>query len=128
MSYHEAKNTIKTPSKYLFQTSFKRVCRELKNLSFPIRYTCFTFDENLKKMVKTLVIDGPIGPYGYSKQLIRNELAGQFMNEDQIEKLIINLKAEKQNLNGEQDENPADNINWDLINNLPHNKMVDENF
>lgn len=30
--------------------------------------------------------------------------------------------------NGEQDEDPIDNTNWDLINNLPHNKLVDENF
>ncbi|HZK96907.1 MAG TPA: Clp protease ClpP [Prolixibacteraceae bacterium] len=248
-------------------------------------------------MVKTLIIDGPIGPYGYSKQLIRNELAGHskdavivkisslggsvddalsgydqfvehgnvtaelsafvasaatilslgaktvrmnensfylihkpmnsvdewaFMNEDEIETLIKNLEAKKQDLakitlqmalmyvkktgktideiinlmkkncwlnaveaknwgfvdevftaavavnyfenhqmvaminsNGfpplprkaisckpvaakpgttvirkgaEQDEDPIDNTDWDLINNLPHNKLVDENF
>jgi len=29
---------------------------------------------------KIIVIDGYIGPYGYSKQFIRNELAGQSKN------------------------------------------------
>ena len=69
--------------------------------------------------METLSNDGSIG---HSKQ------AGAFMNEDQIEMLIKNLEAKKQDLNGEQDENPDANINWDLINNLPHNKLVDENF
>ncbi len=29
---------------------------------------------------KTIVIDGPIGPYSFSKQFLRNELSGQSMN------------------------------------------------
>ena len=39
--------------------------------------------------------------------------------------LIKNLEAKKQDLNEEQDEDPIDNTDWDLINNLPHNKMID---
>jgi len=65
--------------------------------------------------METLSIDGSIG---HSKQ------AGAFMNEDQIEVLIKNLVAIRE----EQNENPIDNTDWDLINNLPHNKLVDENF
>ena len=65
--------------------------------------------------METLSIDGSIG---HSKH------AGAFMNEDEIEVLIKNLGSIRE----EQNEDPVDNTNWDLINNLPHNKMVDENF
>ena len=65
--------------------------------------------------METLSIDGSIG---HSKH------AGAFMNEDEIEVLIKNLVAIRE----EQNEAPIDNTDWDLINNLPHNKLVDENF